>query len=80
MAVIIEVVGSILAVGLETFNTWGNEHWASFSSQNYFDPNGLFIAVFVGLPLMVVSLITLGLRSTALRMRVAQKKEKKKSE
>ncbi|KAF4683567.1 hypothetical protein FOZ60_008925 [Perkinsus olseni] len=85
-------IGSIAAIAgacLESLNAWGRNNWTAFSSQNYFDPNGLFIGAFAGAPVVITSLVvvgvlliqlvTLALQSKAVRMRAAQS-EKKKSE
>merc|ERR1712228_305042 len=40
-------------------NKWCSNHWQSFSSQNYFDPSGLFITIMMSLPLCLISLLAL---------------------
>ena len=51
----------------EYINAWAFDHWQLFSTQNYFDPSGLFVTVVLSLPLCLISLITviLGLYNTS---------------
>ena len=37
----------------ETLNKYGAENWASFSTQNYFDKNGIFVSVVFSAPLLL---------------------------
>ena len=36
----------------ETFNTYGAENWETFSTQDYFDKNGVFVTVVFSAPLV----------------------------
>ncbi len=35
------------------------KHWKSFASQNYFDPNGVFVGTLFGAPLIFLALVIL---------------------
>ena len=50
------VAGVYLA---ERLNRFLGKNWKSFSSQNYFDPSGLFMSVLWSGPLLVISMIIL---------------------
>ncbi|XP_073002850.1 uncharacterized protein [Typha latifolia] len=41
----------------EKINTLLGKHWQSFASQNYFDPQGLFLSVLWSGPLLFVTII-----------------------
>ncbi|KAJ4804703.1 Transmembrane protein 18 [Rhynchospora pubera] len=41
----------------ERINRFLGENWKSFSSQNYFDPNGLFVSVLWSGPLLVITIL-----------------------
>ncbi|OAY82867.1 transmembrane protein 18 [Ananas comosus] len=41
----------------ERINTLLGEHWKSFASQNYFDPQGLFISVLWSGPLLLIAIL-----------------------
>ncbi|KQJ94779.1 transmembrane protein 18 [Brachypodium distachyon] len=43
----------------ERLNTFLGQHWKSFSSQNYFDPQGLFISVMWSGPLLLITILIL---------------------
>ncbi|KAI4358041.1 hypothetical protein L6164_001951 [Bauhinia variegata] len=43
----------------EKLNNILGKNWKSFSSQNYFDPNGLFMSVLWSGPLLVIAMIIL---------------------
>lgn len=43
----------------ERLNRFLGKNWKSFSSQNYFDPSGLFMSVLWSGPLLVISMIIL---------------------
>ncbi|BAF22690.1 uncharacterized protein [Oryza sativa Japonica Group] len=43
----------------ERINTFLGQHWKSFSSQNYFDPQGLFISVVWSGPLLLITILIL---------------------
>ncbi|KAJ7969714.1 Transmembrane protein 18 [Quillaja saponaria] len=43
----------------ERLNSFLGENWKGFSSQNYFDPNGLFLSVLWSGPLLVIAIIIL---------------------
>ncbi|XP_015886348.3 uncharacterized protein LOC107421593 [Ziziphus jujuba] len=43
----------------ERLNRLLSENWKSFASQNYFDPNGLFLSVLWSGPLLVIAIIIL---------------------
>ncbi|RYR08191.1 hypothetical protein Ahy_B05g075761 [Arachis hypogaea] len=43
----------------ERLNTVLRMNWKSFSSQNYFDPNGLFMSVLWSGPLLIIAMIIL---------------------
>ena len=57
----------LIVYNTQYINTWCSDNWRSFSSQNYFDPSGMFITFVVSLPLAIISLIALvlGLYNTA---------------
>ena len=44
----------ILVYFAETFNAYGAEHWQSFSTQDYFDKNGVFVSVIFSAPLVTI--------------------------
>ena len=50
---------SILVRMSERINTYCASHWQEFSSQNYFDKNGVFAGVFLAAPLLTMCLIML---------------------
>ena len=39
----------------ETMNTWAASNWRLFSSQNYFDKNGVFMCTLVSVPLLFMA-------------------------
>ncbi|XP_078163456.1 tmem18 [Carex rostrata] len=41
----------------ERINTFLGENWKSFSSQNYFDPSGVFISVLWSGPLILITVL-----------------------
>jgi Transmembrane protein 18 len=41
----------------ERINSFLGKNWKSFSSQNYFDPNGLFISVLWSGPLILITIL-----------------------
>ncbi|CAD5182897.1 unnamed protein product [Musa acuminata subsp. malaccensis] len=41
----------------ERINSFLGENWKSFSSQNYFDPHGLFISVLWSGPLLIITIL-----------------------
>ena len=43
----------------ERMNDWGSRNWQQFASQNYFDPNGVFMSLFVAAPLALLSFVLL---------------------
>ncbi|EMS66608.1 hypothetical protein TRIUR3_06373 [Triticum urartu] len=43
----------------EKLNTFLGQNWKSFSSQNYFDPQGLFISVMWSGPLLLITILIL---------------------
>uniref|UniRef100_M8BP75 Transmembrane protein 18 n=1 Tax=Aegilops tauschii TaxID=37682 RepID=M8BP75_AEGTA len=43
----------------EKINTFLGQNWKSFSSQNYFDPQGLFISVMWSGPLLLITILIL---------------------
>ncbi len=43
----------------EKLNTLGSQHWQRFSRQHYFDRRGVFFAVMVSGPLVIVMFIVL---------------------
>jgi len=43
----------------ERINTFLGQNWKSFSSQNYFDPQGLFISVVWSGPLLLITILIL---------------------
>ncbi|CAL5004619.1 unnamed protein product [Urochloa decumbens] len=43
----------------ERINTFLGQNWKSFSSQNYFDPQGLFISVIWSGPLLLITILIL---------------------
>ncbi len=38
----------------ETFNSYGSRNWTRFSTQDYFDPNGVFLSVVFSTPLLLI--------------------------
>ena len=38
----------------EQLNLLGRQHWARFSTQNYFDPQGVFMSTLVSAPLLLI--------------------------
>ena len=42
-----------------TLNAWGAEHWEHFSTQNYFDKNGVFVSALFTAPMILVLLVQL---------------------
>uniref|UniRef100_A0ACD6AI45 Uncharacterized protein n=1 Tax=Avena sativa TaxID=4498 RepID=A0ACD6AI45_AVESA len=50
----LEVSGVFLA---EKLNTFLGQNWKSFSSQNYFDPQGLFISAMWFAPLLLITIL-----------------------
>ena len=49
----------VIVRAAEYLNTWGAHEWESFATQNYFDRQGLFIAIFWCAPLLVDAFIML---------------------
>jgi hypothetical protein len=43
----------------ERINTFLGQNWKSFSSQNYFDPQGLFVSVVWSGPLLLITILIL---------------------
>ncbi|KAG8046280.1 hypothetical protein GUJ93_ZPchr0008g12461 [Zizania palustris] len=43
----------------DRINIFLGQHWKSFSSQNYFDPQGLFISVIWSGPLLLITILIL---------------------
>ncbi|KAF3574333.1 hypothetical protein F2Q69_00059052, partial [Brassica cretica] len=43
----------------ESLNRLLRKHWKSFSTQNYFDPHGVFLSVLWSGPLLVIAMIIL---------------------
>ncbi|KDO32538.1 hypothetical protein SPRG_03013 [Saprolegnia parasitica CBS 223.65] len=43
----------------ERLNTWAHSHWRLFATQNYFDKNGVFMAIFVSGPLLAIGFVQL---------------------
>lgn len=43
----------------ERINTYGNENWKDFASQNYFDKSGVFSGIFLSAPLVVLAVLQL---------------------
>jgi hypothetical protein len=58
----VAVSGVFLA---EKLNAFLGQNWKSFSSQNYFDPQGLFISVMWSGPLLVITILILVSASSA---------------
>ena len=44
---------------LEPINSLARQHWRSFSRQNYFDPQGIFLGATVAAPLLTVMFLAL---------------------
>eukprot|EP00033_Pygsuia_biforma_P000712 GCRY01000834.1.p1 GENE.GCRY01000834.1~~GCRY01000834.1.p1 ORF type:complete len:152 (-),score=15.00 GCRY01000834.1:72-527(-) len=53
------ILAFLAALGylLETFNDFAHENWALFSSQDYFQKDGKFVAIVFGLPIMLLQTI-----------------------
>jgi len=61
----------------EPLNNWGRQNWPSFSTQNYFDRNGLFAMIFFAGPLLLIAnviLVNLSVRTMLLAIRVSRMK------
>lgn len=57
-------MGLMLVVGIivrlaERLNAMGASRWREFSTQNYFDKNGIFMGIMVCAPLLLVCLLML---------------------
>lgn len=57
-------IGMLIGVALliyntETVNVLGAVYWKRFSSQNYFDENGVFVGIFYAAPLLLLLLLQL---------------------
>jgi transmembrane protein 18 len=50
---------SILVRLAERINTYCSSHWQDFSTQNYFDKNGIFAGVLFSAPLLAMCLMML---------------------
>ena len=50
---------SIIVRMSERINTYCSSHWEDFSTQNYFDKNGIFAGVFLAAPLLMMCLMML---------------------
>lgn len=53
----------------ETINELGAEHWQSFSRQQYFDSNGLFISTVFSIPILLncmLMIVSLNLKDVSL--------------
>jgi len=48
-----------LIAGAQTLNSLAAQHWRSFSTQNYFDPRGVFAGVVYAGPLLCIFLVHL---------------------
>lgn len=47
----------VLGRAAEHVNTFLGTRWRSFATQNYFDPNGVFMSVMFSMPLAVILLV-----------------------
>ena len=43
-----------LYIFAESFNSYGAKNWQAFSTQNYFDKNGVFASVIFSSPLLIL--------------------------
>lgn len=50
---------AIIVRGAEKLNQLGNQYWKKFSTQNYFDRNGIFMMIMISTPLLLYSFIIL---------------------
>ena len=74
LAVMLCIAGVVR--GSEWINRYGDEHWSSFATQNYFDRQGFFMLTMVCGPLLLDSIIMLVLLlREAGQLLVAVKKE-----
>ena len=48
------IIICILIYFAETFNAYGSKHWNRFSTQDYFDSNGVFMSVIFSTPLLLI--------------------------
>eukprot|EP00002_Diphylleia_rotans_P008417 TRINITY_DN1822_c0_g1_i1.p1 TRINITY_DN1822_c0_g1~~TRINITY_DN1822_c0_g1_i1.p1 ORF type:complete len:150 (+),score=33.73 TRINITY_DN1822_c0_g1_i1:47-496(+) len=65
----------------ETINTYCAENWRSFSTQNYFDKNGIFISTLYSAPLLIsATTILLNLLYNSAQLLVEVKKMQFKQE
>ncbi|KAI3639900.1 hypothetical protein MIR68_002070 [Amoeboaphelidium protococcarum] len=46
-----------IVLNAQQLNEYGRVYWSKFSSQLYFDRNGIFISVMLSLPLVLTSLV-----------------------
>ncbi|KAI3630421.1 hypothetical protein MIR68_011856 [Amoeboaphelidium protococcarum] len=46
-----------IVLNAQHMNEYGRVYWSKFSSQLYFDRNGIFISVMLSLPLVLTSLV-----------------------
>mmetsp|Transcript_34872 Transcript_34872/g.74357 ORF Transcript_34872/g.74357 Transcript_34872/m.74357 type:complete len:229 (+) Transcript_34872:98-784(+) len=53
------VFAGIIVRLAERLNTMGASHWREFSTQNYFDKNGIFMGIMICAPLLMVCLFML---------------------
>ena len=47
-------MGLLVIMSAESINAYGAAHWREFATQNYFDPNGLFVSVVLSTPILLL--------------------------
>ena len=47
-------MGLLVIMSAESINAYGAAHWKEFATQNYFDPNGLFVSVVLSTPILLL--------------------------
>jgi hypothetical protein len=66
-----------LVMSLQWINSFAAKNWKLFSTQNYFDANGIFIGTIFGIPLILMALFILfnGLYRSSQSLIAVKKKE-----
>ena len=75
MIMLVLILGMVYCA--EYVNRFGNEHWRSFATQNYFDKRGVFISIMFSAPMLGCSMFILlnALRSASKLLIAVKKKE-----